>query len=45
MLCIAVIDAELVDTSLPPEERSKLEEEKASLIQGDASLKVRRVSP
>ena len=41
MLRIAVIDAELVDTSLPPEERSKLEEEKASLI----SLKVRRVSP
>ena len=37
---IAVIDAKRVDTSLSPEELSKLEEEKAALIQSDGSLKV-----
>ena len=39
---IAEIDAKRVDTSLSPEERSKLEEEKAALIQSDGSLKVSR---
>ena len=42
---IQEIDVALHDASLSPEERSKLEGEKASLIQGDATLKVNGAAP